>query len=273
MDRPVRVPVFSIPHGGGPWPFMKDAFGDPAPFDHLQAWLEGLGQEWHSRAKAILVVSAHWEAASPTVHWGARPGMLYDYGGFPDFAYQLQWPAPGAPDTARRVHELLLNAGFIPGREERRGYDHGTFIPLMLAFPQADLPVVQLSLVDTLDPDTHWRLGAALEPLRDEGVLILASGMSYHNMRGFGSSRPDVAAQAAAFDAWLGQTLALADPAARRQALAGWETAPSARSCHPRSEHLAPVFVAAGAAGKDTGRVAWHDRLMGVSVSGHVFGA
>lgn len=271
MDN--KLPVLSLPHGGGPWPFMKEAFGADSGLDRLEGWLRGIGPAYRGRAKALLVVSAHWEEDRPTVHFGAQPGMLYDYGGFPDFAYRLRWPAPGAPDLALRVEEALRRAGFDSGREEKRGYDHGTFIPLMLAYPEAELPVAQLSLVRSLDPDTHFRLGQALEGLRSEGVLIVASGMSYHNMRGFMSGDPRVAATARAFDEWLNAAVAEPDPAERRRRLVGWRSGPGALDCHPRSEHLVPLFVAAGAAGADPGRVAFSDTVMGVSLSGHAFGA
>jgi len=251
---------------------MKDAFGDPAPYERMEAWLKDLGKQFQGRVKAILVISAHWEEPRPTVHFGAHPGMLYDYGGFPDFTYQLQWPAPGAPDVAARVDALLRGAGFETGREERRGYDHGTFVPLMVAFPEASIPVAQLSLVRTLDPATHIALGKALEPLRSEGVLIIGSGMSYHNMRGFGSTDPRVPVVAQRFDDWLNAAVTDPDPAVRNQKLTAWAQAPGGLESHPRSEHLITLFVAAGAAGDDVGRVNYNDKLMGVSVSGHIFG-
>lgn len=267
-----RLPTLSIPHGGGPWPFMKDAFGDPEPFDRLEAWLQDIGRRYHDQVKALLVISAHWEERQPTVHFGAAPGMLYDYGGFPDFTYRLKWPAPGAPAVASRVEELLKNAGFTPGREEARGYDHGTFVPLMVAYPKADLPVAQLSLVRSLDAAVHLALGKALEPLRDEGVLIVASGMSYHNMRGFGTQDPRVAQTAKKFDDWLNAAVADPDPENRNRQLAAWAMAPGALESHPRSEHLVPLFVAAGAAGQDRGRTDYSSDLMGVPISGHIFG-
>ena len=272
MPTTERLPTVSIPHGGGPWPFMKDAFGDPAPYERMEAWLRKLGDDFKNRINAILVISAHWEESKPTVHFGAHPPMLYDYGGFPDFAYKLNWPAPGNPELAARVESLLKGAGFDTAREEARGYDHGTFIPLMLAFPEATIPVAQLSLVRSLDPETHIRMGAALEPLRDEGVLIIGSGMSYHNMRGFMGGGPRVAELSRAFDTWLNETSELPDAAERNRRLINWKSAPAALESHPRSEHLIPLFVAAGAAGKDQGHVNYHDSVMGVAVSGHRFG-
>ncbi len=198
--------------------------------------------------------------------------MLYDYGGFPDYTYKISWPAPGAPGVAKRVDELLLSAGFKTGREEKRGYDHGTFVPMMVAYPGAELPVAQLSLVRGLDPATHFSIGRALEPLRDEGVLIVGSGMSYHNMRGFMSGDPRVAETSRRFDDWLAETVAITDAEARREKLVDWQKAPGGLDSHPRSEHLVPLFVVAGAGGKDRGRVDYHDELLGVRVSSHVFG-
>jgi aromatic ring-opening dioxygenase catalytic subunit (LigB family) len=251
---------------------MKDAFGDPAPYDRMEAWLQALGNQFKGRIQSILVISAHWEERHPTVHFGAQPGMLYDYGGFPDFTYQLKWPAPGNPALAARVDELLKVAGFETGREEERGYDHGTFVPLMVAFPEATIPVAQLSLVRTLDPATHIALGRALEPLRSEGVLIIGSGMSYHNMRGFGRGDPQVSATAKKFDDWLNAAVTHPDPETRNRQLIDWRNAPGGLECHPRSEHLITLFVAAGAGGADVGQVTYHDNLMGVAVSGHQFG-
>jgi aromatic ring-opening dioxygenase catalytic subunit (LigB family) len=267
-----KLPVYYIPHGGGPWHVMKEDFGADPGYRRLEAWLAELGSRYKDSITSILVVSAHWEEDRPTVHFGAKPGMLYDYYGFPDHTYHLSWPAPGDPELAARIEGLLKTAGFEVGRETERGYDHGTFVPMMIAFPEAKLPVAQLSLVAGLDPATHLAVGRALESLRSEGVLIIASGMSYHNMRGFMSGNPAVAEASKRFDDWLAQAVAIADPEKRNETLAAWEKAPSARDCHPRSEHLLPLFVAAGAAGSDVGRREYSESLMGVRISSHVFG-
>jgi aromatic ring-opening dioxygenase catalytic subunit (LigB family) len=251
---------------------MKEPMGDADDYERLAAWLRKLGGRYKNRIKALLVVSAHWEEAAPTVHFGGKPGLLYDYGGFPDYTYKLSWPAPGAPEVAARVEELLRSAGFETRREEKRGYDHGLFVPLMVAFPEAKVPVAQLSLVRGLDPSTHFAMGRALEPLRDEGILIVGSGMSYHNMRGFMSGDPRIGETSRRFDDWLAETVALTDPDKRREALIGWQRAPGGLECHPRSEHLVPLFIAAGAGGSDKGRFEYHDELMGVRISSHVFG-
>ena len=267
-----RLPVLYIPHGGGPWHVMEDSFGDDTGYDGLRAYLVQLGGQFKHTIESILVISAHWEEARPTVHDGPHPGMLYDYGGFPEFTYTLKWPAPGNPALATRANQLLKQAGFETGTESQRGYDHGTFVPMMVAFPEATIPVAQLSLVTGLDPATHFAMGRALEPLRDEGVLVVGSGMSYHNMHGFMSGDPRVREASSRFDDWLADAVAITDPEQRRHALVHWKQAPEALACHPRSEHLVPLFIVAGAAGSDAGRRDYSEMLMGVHVASHVFG-
>jgi aromatic ring-opening dioxygenase catalytic subunit (LigB family) len=215
------------------------------------------------------MISAHWEERVPTIMTSAHPPMLYDYYGFPPASYEIEWPAPGSPELASRVALLLSAAGIESGEDSARGFDHGTFVPLKLAFPGADVPTVQLSLKAGLDPATHLAIGRALAPLRDEGVLIVGSGMSYHNMRGFG--RGTAVPDSLAFDTWLGETVAL--PAADRDArLTAWASAPSARACHPREEHLLPLMVVAGAAQNDRGTLPFRDSVIGVRVSAAQFG-
>jgi aromatic ring-opening dioxygenase catalytic subunit (LigB family) len=272
MSTKERLPVYYLPHGGGPWNAMMDEFGEEAGYRGLAEYLVGLGNGYKSRIESILVVSAHWEEPVPTLHFGARPGMLYDYGGFPAHTYRLSWPAPGCPELAERAEGLLEAAGFRTGRESSRGYDHGTFVPMMVAFPEARAPVAQLSLVEGLDPASHFAIGRALEGLREEGVLVIGSGMSYHNMRGFMTGDSRVEETSRRFDDWLAEAVALEDPEARRARLEDWSSAPGALECHPRSEHLVPLFVAAGAAGGDRGRRDYSGTLLGVRVSSHVFG-
>lgn len=268
MTTSTRMPVAYIPHGGGPWPFV-DIGMDRGEHDALATYLRGLGALTPAKPKALLVVSAHWEERVATVMTAATPPMLYDYSGFPPAAYELKWPAPGAPQLATRTQQLLGAAGFETGKDASRGFDHGTFVPLMLAYPEAEIPTVQLSLVAGLDPAQHLALGRALAPLRDEGVLIVGSGMSYHNMRGFGD--PRAVAHAEAFDRWLVDSIAIA-PSDRDHALAHWAEAPSARACHPREEHLLPLMVVAGAAGEDRGHAAFRGRVLGMQTSAIHFG-
>jgi aromatic ring-opening dioxygenase catalytic subunit (LigB family) len=272
MNDSDKLPVYYIPHGGGPWHVMEDGLGDPVGYGLLRNYLTTLGKGYIGKIKSILILSAHWEEAVPTIHFGSNPSMFYDYYGFSSETYRLQYPAPGNPALAAHIESLLKMNGFTTKRETERGYDHGTFVPLMVAFPEAQIPVVQLSLVQGLDPAIHIRIGKALESLRYEGVLIIGSGMSYHNMRGFMSGSPTVEMVSKQFDDWLADTVSIHDSEIRNATLIDWRQAPVARDCHPRSEHLVPLFVIAGAAGKDAGHRDFSEILMRVSVSGFKFG-
>ena len=236
----------------------------------LEGYLAGFADRLSERPSTILIVSGHWEEDRPTLNVGTRPALLYDYGGFPDYTYRLTWPAPGAPDVARRVRTLLAEAGISSGENESRGWDHGVFVPMKVVFPDADIPVVQLSIQRGYDPAAHLAIGRALKPLRDEGILILGSGQSYHNMRGFitAGARHDPAAEA--FDAWLRE--AMVDPLIRDGALVQWEDAPGARTAQPKEDHLIPLMVAAGAASGEPGSVAFHGHASGKPISGFRFG-
>jgi aromatic ring-opening dioxygenase catalytic subunit (LigB family) len=258
-----RMPVVFIPHGGGPWPFVELGL-DRDEVAKLIAYLQSLRTVASTAPKALLVVSAHWEAPVPTVMTAERPPMLYDYRGFPPASYEIEWPAPGDPGLAARVRELLGRAGFETAADDARGYDHGTFIPLKVTYPGAEIPAVQLSLMRSLDPEEHLRMGRALAPLREEGVLILGSGMSFHNLRTFRDPRARPSAEA--FDAWLRET-ALLDREARDRRLVEWTLAPSARAVHPREEHLLPLMVVAGAAGDDRGTIAYNEPYMGMPIT------
>lgn len=259
-------PTLFIPHGGGPCFFMDDPQG---LWTKMAAFLRDIPAALGRRPKAVLVISAHWLEAAPTVHTGAQPGLLFDYYNFPAETYRLTWPAPGAPALAARAAELLGAAGFKPAAEATRGWDHGVFIPFKVIWPQADVPVVQLSLQKDLDPATHLAIGRALAPLRHEDVLIVGSGMSYHNLRNFFSGRGN--AEAEAFDAWLNETLS-APAAERARRLIAWEEAPGAIASHPEAEHLLPLHVVAGAAGDETGRRTFHDNILGKAISAFQFG-
>lgn len=265
-----RQPTIFLPHGGGPWPWMDSrAFGAPDAMGSLRRWLEALPSTLPAAPSAVLMISAHWEERIPTVSSAARPSMLYDYYGFPPETYQVSWPAPGDPALAARTRALLEKAGFSAGESAGRGFDHGTFVPMAVAWPGAEIPTVQLSLVKGLDPDTHLRMGRALAPLRDEGVLILGSGMSYHNMRGFRTAQG--ARDSEAFSAWLARILP-DEASARDDHLRAWTVAPSGRASHPREEHLLPLMVVAGAAGEERGRITYSDKVLDTRVVAASFG-
>jgi aromatic ring-opening dioxygenase catalytic subunit (LigB family) len=264
-----RLPTLYLPHGGGPCFFMEWTLGPPDTWNHMATWLRSIGTSLPRRPQALLVISAHWEEAVPTVMTAPAPPLLFDYYGFPPHTYQLKWPAPGSPELAARVRSLLSGAGIESAADGNRGFDHGVFVPLLLAFPSADVPTVQLSLRAGLDPAEHIAIGRALAPLRNEGVFLIGSGMSFHNMRAFmtaGARQPSLQ-----FDDWLAQAVTR-EPSARDVELTAWKRAPSARECHPREEHLLPLMVTAGAAGEDRGRQVFKDEVMGVAVSAVQFG-
>lgn len=264
---PSRLPTLYLSHGGGPCFFMD--WDPPDTWTSLGHWLRGLGAEVGVRPKAVVVVSAHWEDERFLVTGHPQPPLIYDYYGFPPHTYELRYPAPGAPALAADIATRLGAAGLPAAVDPARGYDHGVFVPFKLIYPQADIPVVQLSLQRRLDPALHLAAGAALAPLRDEGVLIVGSGYSYHNMRGYGGRG---AADAERFDAWLNDSLVESSPEQRQQRLLHWAAAPSARESHPREEHLLPLMVVAGAAGADAGRRLFNDRVWGIATSGFRFG-
>lgn len=264
-----KMPAVYLPHGGGPWNVMEQPMGEPESLARLTTYLEGLASLPTTKPRALLVISAHWEEDVPTLMTAARPPMLYDYFGFPKHTYEIQWPAPGAPDVAARVAELLDASGLKVANAPERGFDHGTFVPMMVAFPKAEIPTLQLSLVKGLDPAQHLALGRALAPLREEGVYIIGSGMSFHNMRAFRDGGGQRLSEA--FDRWLVE--AIAAPAKERDArLAKWASAPGARDAHPREEHLLPLMVVAGAAGDDVGEVPYRDTLMSARILAAHFG-
>ena len=264
----MRMPVVYLPHGGGPWPFVELGFGTREEASALLTYLRTLPSIAAARPRALLVISAHWEEPRPTVTTSTAPPLLFDYYGFPDAAYRLTWPAPGDPQLAQQVRSLLRDAGFESAEDPSRGFDHGTFVPLKVAFPDASIPTVQLSLVQGLEPRSHLAIGRALSALRDEGVLIVGSGMSYHNMRGFGGRGRTASF---AFDGWLA-TAMQAPQAARDASLESWAAAPSAREAHPREEHLLPLMVVAGAAQGDVGRAVFQGTFADVALSAFQFG-
>jgi aromatic ring-opening dioxygenase catalytic subunit (LigB family) len=234
----------------------------------MAEWLRSIPGSLPAAPAALLVVSGHWEAPVPTVTSSAAPPLIYDYSGFPQSTYELTWPAPGSPELATRVQQLLGSAGIDAREDGERGFDHGVFIPLKVAYPEARIPTVQLSLRAGLDPAEHIAMGRALAPLRDEGVLLVGSGMSYHNLRGL--MAPGTPKVSARFDDWLATTIA-ATPTERDALLTMWSRAPMARDCHPREEHLLPLMVIVGAAGAARGRQVLRDEVMGAVVSAFRF--
>lgn len=262
-------PTLFVPHGAGPCFFME---WEPAgTWDRMQAWLQDIVKHAGARPRALLVVSGHWEEAVVTVNAAESHNLLFDYSGFPEHTYQIEWPAKGSPELAGQVRSLLDQAGIESAETRTRGLDHGVFIPMKVAFPEADVPVVQLSLKSGLDPATHLAIGRALAPLRQKGVLIVGSGMSFHNMRlfRFAGGSPDRESQI--FDDWLVEVLALPQ-AEREKRISQWATAPGGRAAHPSEEHLLPLHVVAGAALEDAGEHILRDVVLGSVQSAFRFG-
>lgn len=264
-----RMPVFFIPHGAGPCFFMD---WNPADtWDGMAAFLKGIADTLPATPRAIVLVSAHWLEQDFSLTGHARPSLIYDYGGFPAHTYELTYPAPGEPGLAERIVRLLGEAGGSARVDAERGFDHGMFIPLKLMFPGADIPVIQLSLRRDLDPAAHIAAGCALAAMRDEGVLIVGSGMSFHNMRGYGD--PRYTPVSAKFDGWLTEAVE-SDPQRREAMLSDWTAAPHARDCHPprAEEHLLPLMVAAGAGADSAGRKVYSEVVMKTTLSAFRFG-
>jgi len=264
QEKKAQMIYFS--HGGGPLPILGDP-GHQAMIKFMTA-LPGRIR----RPDAIVVISAHWEEAEPTLLGAQNPPMFYDYYGFPDKAYEIQYPSSGSPDLARRIAALLEQKS-IPARiDPQRGFDHGHFIPLKMMYPNADIPSIQLSLIRGLNPAAHIALGKALRSLMGENILVIGSGFSFHNMQAFmwqGASRPDPANEA--FQDWLIQTVTGSfSDSDREKRLLEWEKAPSARYCHPREEHLLPLHVCQGMAGV-SGELIFNDQILGVRSVGFLW--
>lgn len=258
-------PVLYLPHGGGPLPILGDK-GHEKMVSFLKEIATALGEP-----SAILVISAHWEEEQATITSNSSPKIIYDYFGFPAEAYTIQYAAPGDPKLANEIYALLTASG-IPARlDEQRGFDHGLFVPLKLMYPQARIPCIQLSLLKNLNPRLHIALGKAIASLREKNILIIGSGMSFHNLKTFFSNNIDSSKENDAFDEWLIETCA--NPAIsseeREKRLIEWEKAPFARFCHPREEHLLPLHVCYGiaCAGTPIAKVIFNNEVMGKKVT------
>ncbi len=245
-------------HGGGPLPIL----GDPthkAMIDFMKDLPSRI-----SRPDAVVVVSAHWEESVPTVLAGEAPDMLYDYYGFPEEAYSIQYPSPGNPQLSEEIEALLKDAGIKTASNRERGIDHGVYIPMKMMYPDADIPTIQLSLVKGMDPEIHLKIGEALQGLKEKNILLIGSGFSFHNMQAFdwsGSNRPDDINDA--FQDWLIDTCTGdMQPEARKKQLADWKTAPGARYCHPREEHLLPLHVCSSCAAAPAEKI-FDDYILG----------
>ncbi len=257
-EQTMKGQVIYISHGGGPLPLLGDV-SHLAMVEFLQELPASL-----QRPEAILVISAHWEESKSTVLGSAKPEMLYDYYGFPPEAYTFSYPASGNPDLAHTITNLLKEAGIPALIDAQRGFDHGSYIPLSLMYEDADIPVIQLSLIRGLDAAQHLALGRALSDLLEKNILVIGSGFSFHNMQAFsfegGTSQDD---KNKAFQDWLIEVCTgdLSQQEREKQLLL-WEKAPFARYCHPREEHLLPLLVCLSLAQKPA-KVVFDDYILG----------
>ncbi|KAL7487972.1 hypothetical protein ACHAW6_013557 [Cyclotella cf. meneghiniana] len=238
------LPTIFVNHGGGPLPLLNQQPSIASSIENARPT---------EIPSAILVISAHYESAPIAIQSRLRHTMLFDYYGFPSESYQYQYSPPGDEKLAHRIQALLKESN-VPSRlESERGLDHGMFVPLMLMYPEADIPVVGLSLHPSLDVDIHLAIGKALRPLRQENVLIVGSGYAFHNMRYLLGPTQRSIQYSKEFDSWLQSVFVGKINSSRlRNTLVHWkEEAPHATECHPREEHLLPLFVVAAAAGEE----------------------
>jgi len=266
-----RLPTYFLSHGGGPWPWLKAERG--SIYDQLENSLREVRRELGDAPRAVLMISAHWEADRFLLSSAPRPPMLFDYNGFPEHTYRISYDAPGDPVLAETVRALLEGGGVPSGLDPQRGFDHGTFTLMHTMYPNADMPLVQLAINADYDPAEHIRVGKLIAPLRDQGVVIIGSGFSFHDTRGMMSGAG--AEASAAFDRWLDETLVKASPGERQRGLLRWKDAPAARAAHPHEDHLIPLMVAVGAAGDDAGIRIYHqgDFMGAITTSSFRFGA
>ncbi|WP_119395845.1 DODA-type extradiol aromatic ring-opening family dioxygenase [Salinibius halmophilus] len=260
----MQAPVIFIPHGGGPLPLTDDV-----RHEALRHFLTGL-PSLYGKPDAIVVISAHWQTTQPTLQMMAKPPMIYDYHGFPESAYQIQYPAPGAPTLATEIATHLSQQGFSAKLDEQRGFDHGVFVPLMLMYPEADIPVLQLSLMENMDPAAHLALGRALQDLRHRNIMVIGSGMSFHNLDSFFVDNDQLNEADYHFTKWLIDVCTNPKYSAkeRKTKLINWLDAPYAQVCHPTPEHLMPLHVCVGAAehGEEEAEVIFDGDVLGKRV-------
>ena len=259
-----KQPVVYLPHGGGPLPILGHH-----GHQHLISFLTQFGLNT-PKPDAIVVVSAHWESHCVSVTSHPQPTLIYDYYGFPPEAYAVSYPVPGAPNLAQEISKALHLAGIESQLDCDRGIDHGVFIPLMLAFPKADVPCIQLSLKAGLHAEEHIAIGEVIRTLSlpQRNILILGSGFSFHNMAAFGHNDDNANHANEAFQSWLMSTCTSNDVNETKLRLIDWQSAPSARFCHPREEHLIPLHVCFGAASETPAKVIFDNEVIGKRVLG-----
>jgi len=259
--------VLFLPHGGGPLPL----FGDKGHLEMI-SFLQKITASIPTPS-AILMISAHWEEQEVTITSANNPELLYDYTGFPSETYEITYPAPGDPGLAKKIQNLLKDNGINAHLDDQRGFDHGMFVPLKLMYPEAQIPCIQISLVKGLDATTHIKMGQALSSLNQENLLVVGSGLSFHNMQAFMTPSADSAdRQNEAFESWLIDTCtnSLLAETERNKRLINWSEAPSARYCHPREEHLIPLHICYGMA-QSVAKLVFEGKVMGKKTSAYLW--
>nr|XP_026486768.1 extradiol ring-cleavage dioxygenase-like [Vanessa tameamea] len=247
----VLAPAIFVNHGGGPMPLLGEK-------DHLGLTVflrDEVKKHVNFKVlKAIILVTAHWEEQKVSISSAEHHDLYFDYYGFPPETYKYRYDAPGDPELAKRIQISLKNAGIESKLDPKRGWDHGVFVPMMLINPSADIPIIQVSVLSNQDPEQHYALGQVLYQFRKEGVAIIGSGMSYHNMREFRYSRDTGKVVNAEFDEYLNKACTSGNDK-RKQDLIVWDSQPGAREAHPprAAEHLMPLIVIAGAGGEGPG--------------------
>lgn len=274
----MRFPALFVNHGGGPLPLLGR---QPELAKHMKEVAKKYLPD--RQPKAIVVLSAHYEANEVEVTSAANPSMLFDYYGFPPQTYEYKYPAPGSPELAQRIQLMLQSNNIKSKLNPTRGFDHGVFIPLMLMYPQANIPVVCVSLHKSLDIKTHLNIGSALAPLLDDDILLLGSGYTFHNMQAFFGPTEETVASSIQFNEWIKDVLLNSkDSTSMLEKLSKWKDAPGGRICHPREEHLLPLFMvaAAGATNNATAQLIYdtipkeEDQFLGATdhaVTGYLF--
>lgn len=250
--------VIYFSHGGGPLPIL----GDPS-HNEMISFMKKLPEEL-IKPDAILVISAHWEEEVPTIIGNNKPSLFYDYYGFPKEAYDVKYSLPGNVEFAKQIKEVLESHKIQVEIDGKRGLDHGVFIPLLMMYPEADIPVTQISLIKGLAPEKHLSIGKFLSKLLKENMLVIGSGFSFHNMKAFDWTGKNITDEKNnEFQDWLIEVCTEEYSQKNREdKLQNWEKAPNARYCHPREEHLIPLHVCCGIAG-GKGKVIFDNYILG----------
>ncbi|KAF7559801.1 hypothetical protein G7046_g4362 [Stylonectria norvegica] len=277
------APVIALSHGGGPMPILGDSNHETIVYSLKNRVPKILQLGTPNQPRAIVLVTAHWQTNIPTISSSAKHDLYYDYSGFPKAAYAIKYPAPGSPEIAREIHDALEAEGLGAQLDAQRGWDHGVFVPLSLVLPKADIPIIQMSVLDSEDPESHLRMGSALAKLRESNIAIVGSGFaSFHNgnimrqlMRLGQEHRDQFHGKTVAWNAALTEATTLPDKAKRWAALKAWRSLPDANLMHPPSagEHFMPLLVCAGAAADGEAAKRYSDEFLGVEINTYYWGA